>query len=71
MAKREELRAAPSKILIGGQIYNFDDLTTEKKSECISTMMERAGRAAGNYFNNHPEELREFVNQPGVDFKPA
>lgn len=70
MAKREELRAAPSKIMINGQIYMFDELTPEKKSECISTMMERAGRAAGEYFKNHPEELAEFVKQPGVTVEP-
>lgn len=66
----EKLRAAPSKIIINGELHSFDDLTAEKKKECIGKMMDNIGRTMGDYFRSRPEELAEFVKQSGVTVTP-
>ncbi len=67
---RNELRAAPSKIIINGEMYAFDDLSADKKKECIGKMMDNIGRTLGDYFRTRPEELAEFVKGDSVTVTP-
>ncbi len=62
MARRTKLLGHVSYIHINGEpAVKLDELSPEKRSECIRKMMDNAGKAASSYYSRNPEEYKEFL----------
>lgn len=71
MARKNEEITVRSGFMIDGQFVEIKDLTEKQRADWRKRQLDRIGRALGNYYNAHQEELAEFAELPGADVTPG